>query len=86
MNMDVRNHVKIIGKVALILSGYILANLLISVGLEVLSNGDILDLCNTFSEAYGGNVLFYDSPGSPEQDLPMPGVKCPTCAARGIEQ
>ena len=86
MNTNIKNHVKTFGKVGLILSGMILANLLLSVGLEVLNNGDILDMCNTFSGAYGDNVLFYDSPGLPEQDLPMPGVKCPTCAARGIEQ
>ena len=86
MNTNIRNRAETFGKVALILSGYILASLLLSVGLEVLNNGDILHMCNTFSEAYGGNVMFYDSLGLPEQDLVMPGVKCPTCAARGIEQ
>ena len=65
MNINVRNHVKTLGKVALIISGIILANLLLSVGLEVLNNGDILDMCKTFSGAYGDNVLFYDSSGLP---------------------
>ena len=68
MNMTI-NRTKTLIKVSLIISGYILASLLLSAGLEVLNNGDILDMCNTFSEAYGGNVMFYDSPGLSEQDL-----------------
>ena len=74
----------------LIVSAYLLASLLFSIGHDLLYNGGIFELCNTFSGAYGDNVLFLEI--GPDQDpdnistLPMPGVKCPTCAARGIEQ
>ena len=89
---DTKNKIINVVYAFMIVLGIITANLLASVAIEIFVNGDIIHLCNNFTVAYSDDFLNCDlSRGlAPEQDstyyMPMPGVKCPTCAERGIEQ
>ena len=58
-------------------------------GSDILISGDLNNICNIFNVSYSNNLACQALGGQEDiiiHELPMPGVKCPTCAARGLEQ